>query len=89
MRLLLRSFSYIITVQSRIVIPIHDINYTMEEDQKILYEILSKAKNMSISDIMPYVSFGKTKVKKLLKNMESQGIVKIVGNGRATKYHLY
>lgn len=43
---------------------------------------------MSISEIMPYVTFGRSKVKELLKKMENEGIVKIVGNGKATKYHL-
>ena len=72
----------------QIILPIHDKNYAMEKDQTILYEILSKTQNMSISEIMPYVPFGRSKVKELLKKMEKEGIVKIVGNGKATKYHL-
>lgn len=72
----------------QIILPIHDKNYAMEKDQAILYEILSKTQNMSISEIMPYVPFGRSKVKELLKKMENEGIVKIVGNGKATKYHL-
>lgn len=43
---------------------------------------------MSISEILPEVSFGRSKVRQLLQTMEKEGIVKINGRGKGTKYHL-
>ena len=40
----------------------------------------------SISEIAPYVTFGKSKTTQLLKEMSKKGIVKIDGRGRGTKY---
>ena len=42
----------------------------------------------NISEIMPYVEFGKSKTMQLLKGMEKKGLVKIEGRGRGTKYML-
>lgn len=72
----------------QIILPIYNVNLSMTEDQEILYNTLSKTKNMSISEIVPNVPYGKSKTKELLKKMEKEGIVKVVGNGKGTKYHL-
>ena len=72
----------------QIILPVKDSNYPINKDQEIIYKVLSKTTNMAISEIMPYVPFGKTKTKELLKKMENEGIVKIIGKGKATKYHL-
>ena len=39
-----------------------------------------------ISEIAPYVSFGKSKITKLLKDMVEKGVIAIEGKGRGTKY---
>ena len=39
-----------------------------------------------ISEIAPYVSFGKSKTTQLLKDMEKKGVILIEGKGRGTKY---
>ena len=72
----------------QIILPIYNVDLSMTEDQEILYNTLSKTKNMSISEIVPNVPYGKSKTKELLKKMENEGIVKVVGNGKGTKYHL-
>lgn len=40
----------------------------------------------SISEIAPYVPFGKSKTTQLLKDMEQKGVVIVEGKGRGTKY---
>lgn len=40
----------------------------------------------SISEIAPYLEFGKLKTTQLLKEMSKKGVVKIEGRGRGTKY---
>lgn len=39
-------------------------------------------------EILPNVSFNKTKALQLLKEMETDDTLKIEGKGRGTKYHL-
>ena len=39
-----------------------------------------------ISEIAPYVPFGKSKTTQLLKNMIKRGLVVVEGKGRGTKY---
>lgn len=72
----------------QIVLPIYNSNYIMQKGEKTIYRILDKTKGMSVSEILPYVPYGKTKLKEILKKMEKEGIVKVEGRGRGTKYHL-
>lgn len=72
----------------QITLPIKDSNYPIDKDQEVIYNILDKTSRMSISEIVSYVPFGRSKVKNLLKEMEGEGIVKITGKGKGTKYHL-
>lgn len=72
----------------QIILPLYDANFTIEDNQSVIYKVLSKYENMSISDILPHVPFGRSKTKELLKKMENEGIVKVVGKGKATKYHI-
>ena len=39
-----------------------------------------------ISEIAPYVPFGKSKTTQLLKSMEEKGVIAVEGKGRGTKY---
>ena len=39
-----------------------------------------------ISEIAPYVPFGKSKTTQLLKAMEKKGVIAVEGKGRGTKY---
>lgn len=72
----------------KVVLPVFETEIDLSEDERAVYKLLSKTMPKSISDLMPYVSFGKSKVTKLLKDMADAGIVKIEGNGRGTKYRL-
>lgn len=70
----------------KIVLPIFEENLNLTEDEKTIYKILSKTMLKPISEIAPYVPFGKSKTAQLLKGMERKGIVTIEGKGRGTKY---
>lgn len=72
----------------QIILPVIDHDYHLSEDEKKIYEVLNKNMYKSMSEIQPYVPYGKTKVTKILKQMAKKGIVKIEGKGKATKYHL-
>ncbi len=72
----------------KVVLPIFENNFNLTEDEKKIYKLLSKTMLKSISEIAPYVPFGKTKTTHLLKDMQQKGTVVIEGKGRGTKYLL-
>lgn len=70
----------------KIVLPIFEKNLNLTEDERTIYKILSKAMLKPISEIAPYVPFGKSKTTQLLKDMGQKGVVTVEGKGRGTKY---
>lgn len=42
---------------------------------------------LSISDILNHIPYSRFKTKVLLKKLVNEGIVKVVGTGKGTKYH--
>ena len=70
----------------RIVLPLFEKNANLTEDEKVVYNILSKTMLKPISEIVPYTPFGKSKTTQLLKDMGQKGLIKIEGKGRGTKY---
>ncbi|MCD7744710.1 MAG: putative DNA binding domain-containing protein [Lachnospiraceae bacterium] len=70
----------------KITLPVFEKDLNLSEDERMVYQILSKTMLKSISEIAPYVQFGKSKTTQLLKDMEEKGVVKIEGRGRGTKY---
>ena len=57
----------------QIVLPVWESNLDLTEDEKMIYGILSKNRLKSMGEIAPYVSFGRSKTTKLLKEMEEKG----------------
>ncbi len=72
----------------KIMLPVLEENINLTEDERIVYKILSKTVLKPISEIAPYVSFGKSKTTQLLKNMGDKGVVAVEGKGRGTKYRI-
>lgn len=70
----------------KIVLPLFEKDANLTEDEKVIYTLLSKTMLKPISEIAPYVSFGKSKTTKLLKDMGEKGVIAIEGKGRGTKY---
>lgn len=73
---------------TQIVLPIYEENANLTEDEKVVYKFLSKNIMKSMSEIVPYISFGKSKTTKLLKDMEQKGVITIEGKGKGTKYRI-
>ena len=71
-----------------IVLPILENALNLTEDERVIYKILSKTMPKPISEIEPYVLFGKSKVTKILKEMVKKGVVIVEGKGRGTKYRI-
>ena len=63
-------------------------NADLTEDEKVVYEVLSKTMPKSISEITDMTPFGKSKVTTLLKRLARKNYVSVTGNGRGTKYKL-
>lgn len=70
----------------KIVLPVFENNLNLTDDERTIYKILSKAMLKPISEIAPYVPFGKSKTTQLLKDMADKGVVAVEGKGRGTKY---
>lgn len=70
----------------KIMLPVFEKNLNLTDDEKMVYKILSKTMLKSISEIAPYVSFGKSKTTQLLKDMSEKGVIAVEGKGRGTKY---
>ena len=70
----------------KIVLPVFETNVDLTEDEKVIYKFLSKTMLKPISEIAPYVPFGKSKTTQLLKAMGEKGVVAVEGKGRGTKY---
>ena len=70
----------------KIVLPVFEMNADLNEDEKVIYKFLSKTMLKPISEIAPYVPFGKSKTTQLLKAMGEKGMVAVEGKGRGTKY---
>ena len=68
------------------MLPVYEENMNLTEDEKKVYNILSRTMLKSMSEIAPYVSFGKSKTAQLLKDMQKKGVVEVEGRGRGTKY---
>ena len=73
---------------TQIVLPVYEENANLTEDEKVVYKFLSKNIMKSMSEIAPYISFGKSKTTKLLKDMEQKGVITIEGKGKGTKYRI-
>ena len=72
----------------QIVLPIYEENANLTEDEKVVYKLLSRNMLKSMSEIAPYIFFGKSKTTKLLKDMEQKGVIAIEGKGKGTKYRI-
>ena len=70
----------------KIVLPLFEKNANLTEDEKVIYKLLSKNMLKPMSEIAPYVPFGKSKTTQLLKDMGEKGVITIEGKGRGTKY---
>jgi len=72
----------------KIVLPIFEKNLNLTEDERTVYRLLSRTMLKPISEIAPYVPFGKSKTTQLLKDMEQKGVIIVEGRGRGTKYKI-
>jgi ATP-dependent DNA helicase RecG len=70
----------------KVSLPVFETNVNLSEDEKVIYNVLSKTTLKPISEITPYIPFGKSKAIHLLKAMEEKGVVAVEGKGRGTKY---
>ncbi len=70
----------------KVMLPVFEEKLNLTEDERKVYQILSRTMLKSISEIAPFAPFGKSKTTQLLKDMTKKGIVEIRGRGRGTKY---
>ena len=71
----------------KVILPVVKERTSLKGDAGLVYDAVSGADGSSISQIAGKVPFGKTKVHKILMELESKDLIRITGNGRGTKYH--
>ena len=70
----------------KIILPVFEENLNLTEDERAVYNILSRTLLKPIGEIAPYLPFGKSKTTQLLKKLCQKGVIIVEGKGRGTKY---
>ena len=70
----------------KITLPIITTKLFLTTDEKIVMDILEKGAILSSSEILKMTEFKKDKLNRLLKKLIQKNYIKIIGNGRGTKY---
>ena len=70
----------------KIILPVFEENLNLTEDERAVYNILSRTLLKPIGEIAPYLPFGKSKTTQLLKKLCQKGVIVVEGKGRGTKY---
>ena len=69
----------------RITLPVTEHENSLSPDENTVYKLL-RGRSESRSSIVAKTGFGKTKVIGILKKLESEGLIRISGKGRGTRY---
>ena len=70
----------------KITLPIIKTELFLTKDERIIMDILEKGAILSSSEILKMTEFKKDKLNRLLKKLIQKNYIKIIGNGRGTKY---
>ena len=70
----------------KITLPIIKTELFLTKDERIIIDILEKGAILSSSEILKMTEFKKDKLNRLLKKLIQKNYIKIIGNGRGTKY---
>lgn len=71
-----------------VILPTMKEQVDLSPDEKLVYESFLGSKKLSSSEVVKLTGFGKTKALQLLKSLVDQGLLKVEGRGRGTKYTL-
>lgn len=71
-----------------VVLPVVSNNYNVTSDEAKIIEVLECGNILSSSEIAKLSGYSKAKTLRLIENLKSRDYVKVVGNGRGTKYTL-
>lgn len=72
----------------KVVLPVMKRELNLSDDEKRIYESFSGKRKLSSSEVVEHTGFGRTKTVNLLKSLVDQGLIKVEGRGRGTKYSL-
>ncbi len=71
-----------------VILPLFEEEMYLNDDELEIYQALKNRGRVSMSAIVSEVSFGRSKVIKIVQHMIEKGIIEVSGNGRGTKYQL-
>lgn len=70
----------------KVILPIVQRKVDLPEDEKLVYSFFRPNRMLSSSELVSLTNFGKSKLINILKTLEDKGYIRVVGQGRATRY---
>ncbi|MDD7408503.1 MAG: ATP-binding protein [Anaerovoracaceae bacterium] len=71
----------------RVILPVIS-DFSLNEDEKMIYSLLSGSGPLSTGEVAAQVPFGRSKVLSILRDLVERNIISVEGSGRGTKYHI-
>ncbi len=71
-----------------VILPVIKGDFPLTEDEENVIKVLENGKKLSRSEIAKAIGYTKSKTLRILESLKSKGYIKIIGNGRGTKYTL-
>lgn len=71
-----------------VILPIINAEYNVTGDEEKVIRILEKSKPLSSSEIAKRLGYTKSKTLRIIERLKEDGYIKVIGNGRGTKYCL-
>lgn len=69
-----------------VVLPVVREDLGFGDDERAVYELLGKSRAKAAGELEEDVSFGRSKLRRILKELIAKGVVEEVGRGRGLKY---
>lgn len=70
----------------KVILPVVKEKSNLNPDMYIVYNALENIDGNSMGEISSKVSFGKTKIRKILVELENENMIEIIGSGKSRKY---
>ena len=71
-----------------VILPVLTNNYNVTSDEANIISVLENGKRLSSSEIAKLAGYTKSKTLRIIEVLKEEGYIKVIGNGRGTKYSL-
>ena len=71
-----------------VILPVVKGDFSVTEDEECAIKVLENGKQLSSGEIAKALGYTKSKTLRILDALKNKGYIKVIGNGRGTKYSL-